>query len=983
VRADRDAKTARTRWQGGGDEEDLLASAEGFERAIEHYAATGDLRREAVARGSLGVSLWYHANRYTSDFTPARTAYEGALDARRRLGDEVLIGNTLNALGVTAWGTGDLEAAESWYEQARAVRERVGDESGAAKALGNLGDVAFRRNDLLLAMERYQGALDAYPDGSPGITDVLHNLASIHGEFGEVRPAAEMFGRVAALYEGVGDARNAAEARRVRAVLLSDGGHHAEALRELALALTMLEGLDSPGEVAGVLSTRADVYLRLGESGRALEDVEHARDLAAEAEDTTELLRAMSGKASALAALGRSDEALATYVAASELRLAAGDTLGMAVDLKGRADIRSGQDRFGEALQLYRQAAELDGRAGRRKNEEKRRIDIANALCGLGRTEEARQEFARSIVRATANDHHEALWTAYLGMADAWEREAQLDSARAYNELALDTVENAWAGELAESSKTSFVGRNAYLYEAQVHVLAKLYDRDHASELVDESFRVAERAKARALRDLLLETRGQGSAGMGDGDGAEERSARGIAAANARLRAMASSGAPAESLDALRRERDELQARRREGEETRRRDNPRLAALRAGEPVTIERVRETLLSAEDDLLLSYSLGDSASYLWEVRLRDVRLHRLPPRLRVEEAARVFRDAIVHGETSARATRGLALRRSGPAADGPLVRAGRDLARMLLDPVASALRDARRVTIVPDGILHFVPFEALPAASGDDEPVRWVFDGVEVRYGPSATTLSFLEEARVRDIADRPSMDLLAVGDPEAAPTGAGLGDPDGSRRGAPEPARDLLTTLPAPLPYTREEVRAIAALFPAERRTILLGADAQEADLARLPLVDYRILHFATHAIADEREPDRSGLLLSFPDEPTQDGFLQAWEICRWRLHADLVVLSACDTGVGRIVRGEGILSLPRAFFYAGANAVLVSLWPVSDESTARFMESFYRFLAADGGEPGRALALARAELRAKGPTAHPFAWGAFVLMGPG
>lgn len=165
--------------------------------------------------------------------------------------------------------------------------------------------------------------------------------------------------------------------------------------------------------------------------------------------------------------------------------------------------------------------------------------------------------------------------------------------------------------------------------------------------------------------------------------------------------------------------------------------------------------------------------------------------------------------------------------------------------------------------------------------------------------------------------------------------------------------------------------------------MLLDRDARESSIADPAYLDsYRILHFATHAIVDDQNPERSKLVLSFPRDASEDGFLHAYEIYGLETRADLVVLSACETGLGRVAAGEGVLGLPRAFFFAGASKVIVSLWSVADESTSRFMQEFYRAWIRDDLTPAAALVRARRALQRDSRYAHPYYWAPFVLLGP-
>jgi CHAT domain-containing protein len=266
------------------------------------------------------------------------------------------------------------------------------------------------------------------------------------------------------------------------------------------------------------------------------------------------------------------------------------------------------------------------------------------------------------------------------------------------------------------------------------------------------------------------------------------------------------------------------------------------------------------------------------------------------------------------------------------------------------------------IVPDGILHALPFETLQAA---DSPS--LLDSFGIAYVPSATVLAELLEQPPAH-----GKQLLLFADPPARSTTAG----DPLSGVYEDQGFDLVA-----LPFTTVEATAIADLAGAVSE-VYRGAQASESRFKGLALERFGALHFATHALLSERSPLRSALLLAPGPDGDEDGFLQAREIATLPLRADLVVLSGCQSARGRILGGEGVLGLSRAFFWAGARSVVASLWNVSDRSTASFMESFYRHLAG-GLSKTQALRRAKLDLRSKRETAAPWYWAAFVLLGDG
>ena len=184
---------------------------------------------------------------------------------------------------------------------------------------------------------------------------------------------------------------------------------------------------------------------------------------------------------------------------------------------------------------------------------------------------------------------------------------------------------------------------------------------------------------------------------------------------------------------------------------------------------------------------------------------------------------------------------------------------------------------------------------------------------------------------------------------------------------------------SPLPFSRREARNVVKFFPKENRTIYLKDKANEASIKKLSLTDYQVIHFACHGLLDEKFPFRSALVLSKGEKEEEDGFFQVREIYNLKMNAEMIVLSACQTGRGKLEHGEGVLGLPRIFFYTGAQSVLTSLWKIHDKSTSKFMNLFYEYLFQGYGK-AQALRLAKLKMM-KSRFSHPHYWAAFVLNG--
>jgi CHAT domain-containing protein len=341
----------------------------------------------------------------------------------------------------------------------------------------------------------------------------------------------------------------------------------------------------------------------------------------------------------------------------------------------------------------------------------------------------------------------------------------------------------------------------------------------------------------------------------------------------------------------------------------------------------------------DTLLLSYSLGEARSHLFAVTSASLEVFDLPSRAAIEEAARRVYNRLSAYDAADRAAE------TAEAAE---------LSRVLLGPVADRL-GAKRLVIVADGALHYLPFGALP------KPflLAPLLEDHEIVSLPSASALALLR----RELAGHPSAPRLAaiVADPLFDPA-----DPAFPR-----------------LPASRQEAEAIAALVPPDQSRLALGADASLDEVRGDRLAGFRTVHFATHGVIDSEHPALSGLALSTVDGQgwPREGFLRLRDIYGLRLDADLVVLSGCRTALGREVRGEGLTGLTQGFFHAGAARLIASVWKVEDRATAELMTRFYRAMWKEGLTPAAALRSAQLSLRQERRWRDPYFWAGFVLQG--
>ena len=278
---------------------------------------------------------------------------------------------------------------------------------------------------------------------------------------------------------------------------------------------------------------------------------------------------------------------------------------------------------------------------------------------------------------------------------------------------------------------------------------------------------------------------------------------------------------------------------------------------------------------------------------------------------------------------------------------------------------------RMVFIPDDILHYLPFETLLSQK---DTQRWLVKDYEIAYAPS---ISSLHEIILREHSNgfKPKKDVLAFGDPFFGPNEfEGNGEDNIKDYNAADTFHFLR------LKYSGLEIEKIAAFFKKPKINIFKRKKATEEQLKTLNLTDYKILHFATHSLIDDKKPARSSIVLSMDDTSAEDGFLQTREIFNLKLNSDLVALSACQTGLGQFIKGEGIEGLCRAFFYAGASSALISLWAVHDQASSQFMERFYYYLRSSHSIID-ALQKSKLELINSDVLSHPYYWAGFVVTG--
>jgi CHAT domain-containing protein/Tfp pilus assembly protein PilF len=586
--------------------------------------------------------------------------------------------------------------------------------------------------------------------------------------------------------------------------------------------------------------------------------------------------------------------------------------------------------------------------------EESYSINNNLGLCALkeNNIEEAQSKYLLTIKNEARIVNSEIIEEAYYGLGQCYELRNQDERALVCYKKCVDIIDLIRSRIYLDSFKSGFARAKWPVFQRLLNLLVKMRGNNSSPAIDEEIFLYIEKAKARAFLESLVESRVDIGRKLDPRLKEEEcQISNRISAISVSLAKSASDSTDRKVLlaDLAREEESFLRLISRM-----RTADPAVASLIVPEIGTAADIRNCLLG-QNDILIEYFLAEPLSLLAVVEKDRLAVHVLPSKTDLIDSVKGFIKYISNR----------------PSSIGDLRPAARRIFNEILFPLREGSAAAKKgLIIVPDGIFCFLPFEALIDEKWRDGN-RYLVERYDVSYAPSAATLKWLATSLV---SAAPSEGLLALGDPDyiqPSPELAGSRSSPGNFS-AVEAIYDSL-------PTSREEIKTISKYFPKHRRKLFLGADAREEILKNSNGHRFSVVHLACHSYIDESHPFRSALVFSAPGAGMEDGFLQVRELYNLRLPADLVVLSACRTARGRMESWEGVLGMPRIFFYTGARSVVSTLWPIDDRSTAFFMDRFYGGLSR-GLSKSKSLQRAKIDMIHAG-YADPHYWAPFILNG--
>ncbi|HKS08137.1 MAG TPA: tetratricopeptide repeat protein [Pyrinomonadaceae bacterium] len=870
----------------------------------------------------------------------------------RALEDRPMEVLTLNTAALGYHATGELTKALAYYAQAVPLSRALGYVAIEAALLNNIGGVYDILGEPQKAFDYYWQALPLWRSlqNNSGEGDTLNNIGVIYFSLGEVQKALEYYQQALPLRQASGNKRREADT------------------------------LDNIGIV----------YRVLGDPPQAFEYLQRALELRREVKDVAGEANSLHYIGYTYAAMDEPAKALDYYERALPLRRTAGDRRGEAVTLNAEGEIYALRGEIDKAFANHQQALELLRAVGDRRLEAVTQTLIGNIHALSGRSQEAVKDYADSIsIFELLGAKRDEAW-ARQGLARAERDRGNFAEARRQIEISIALVEAMRIQVSSRQLRASYLATKQNAYEFYTDLLMLMHLREPAKGHDATAFQISERARARGFREMLTESGVDLREGVDPALLDRERELSQVLNAKAeRLMRLRGQRNTDEQVAALKKEVSALENEYQQVQGDIRRRSPRYAAITQPATLALPEVQQQLLD-RDTMLLEYSLGTERSYLWAITQNSCKSYLLPARDQIEQSARrvygLVRARSVKKKNESETQRRERIRR----ADSELTRAATALGEMVLGPVAAQL-GSKRLAVVADGMLQYIPFAMLPVP---DARNRSVYQPLIVKHEivtlASASALAVQRKERAgRKMAPR---DIAVIADPVFDVADPRVNSsvreqarvPDFYATRIVEHLSDGEAKLRIPrLPYTRQEAERILSVMPRGENLKAVDFNAQRAAALGGELREYRYIHFATHGYIDSEKPGLSAIVLSLVDERGQarDGFLRAQEIYNLQLPAELVVLSACQTGLGREIKGEGLVGLTRGFMYAGAPRVIVSLWSVSDRGTADLMGRLYAEMIKNGQRPAAALRSAQFEMWRQKGWRSPYYWAAFVQQG--
>jgi CHAT domain-containing protein len=838
-------------------------------------------------------------------------------------------------------------------------------QSQAQQALKAAGKLLKRGDEISLrqAIEQFQVAVrwsqQSHDRALQG--KALTGLGYVFNQLGEKQTAATFYQEAIVIWRAVGSRSDEAVTLNNLGQIYSHLGEKQKALDLYEQALPITRAIGNRRGEASTLNNIGSIYTALGELNQAIEFYDQALPIWQSLGDRLGETATLNNLGLIYESLGELQRALAIYQEVLAIRRTIGDRLGEATTLNNIGAVHQALGQPQQALTFYAQALPIRRDIGDRAGEATTLNNMGAAYQDLGDQQTALKFYQQALpIRRAVGDR--AGETVTLGhLAERYYSQNQLADALKTINAAVQIIESRRHGLTNDRLKTSYFARVQAYYQLKTDILMTLHQqhpddfqsRGNQQSYAATALETVDQSRARMLRERLIQANAKINQNVSPAllqqvqtlEQAIDRKEIQLVQQNSQADHPEKLTAVTQEITILYRQLEDLKSKIRQS-------SPAYANLQYPQPITLAAIQQQL--DPDTLILQYSLGKDRSYLWVIGQTTLKSYVLPKSQDISAVAKQLQRELVGLDA--------------------VPNSAIQLTQQILAPAANDLGN-KRLVIVPDGILHTLPFAAL------NRPNRPTYQPLltkhEIIYLPSASTIAILRTTAANKPLGPKTLAILA--DPIFGKNDPRIRDRmnttiEQDDRGTRDLALDRL-------PFTATEAKGILALIPKNESTAAFGFDASYDWITSRRISQYRYVHLATHSFFDNDNPALSSIILSSFDKQGRDrkAFLRFPDLFNLNLPTELVVLSACETGLGNNVPGEGLVGMTRGLMYAGASRVAVSLWKVDDQATSDLMQDFYRNLWQ--GKKSHAAALREAQLKMWQQGKAPYYWAAFTLQG--
>jgi len=962
-----------------------------YEQAVKLLRQQKD--RKAFADGAYKLGCAYIA---IGNNTEAQKVLNESLKIHQDLGDKASIGMDLTRLGVIESNQGNYETSLKVAQKALEIHEAVANRKGIAdtyrliatnlewqdqyeEALKNIqkaseiyteisdvegigrcynarGGIYWKQGKLEEAMDQYNKVLPIAKSANKKdlMAKNLGNMGLIYWNQGDSEKAFEYYEKANEISREIGTKKTQSISLFNMATLRLEGGNYKDAQDLFQKSLDMARELGDKGLEGVCLEGLGNVYNSYGNFDVALEYYQKAVKIAeqiGEKRAAAYTYRSLGG----LYSDKDSKIAINYFQKARQINEEIGEKRGVAIVLDSLSALYLENKKYDLALNTAEEAVGIYESIGAKGQSTWANRMVGLAFQGKGELQTAKNAFSKSIQLAKEAGREDLVWECLHSKGEILKSLGKDDEALALFKESIADLEKL-------RQQVNIVEQRAEYFEDKVNVYNDAIQILLAKQNLSEAFEYVQQSKARAFLDMLAESRVNQentlSSGLRERKKTNDSNQR-------KLQETLEAEYEKEVVDysviaALKKQRNELELEYSDLILEIRKQNPQYADVQYPEPLKLSDTQALL--DPDSVLLEYSIGDSASWVFAITADSAAVFELPSQKKLADQIYEFREVLLKPDSTFQTLE---------QANSKYVTQAEILYSELMRPAESVLKGKKRILLATDAALSYLPFESLLTKTGHPKTIHfeslpYLVRDYEIYYVPSVSVLASVIKNN-HEKNDR-SKQLLALADPWFKDSDGGIANVRG-------------WGILGPLPNARTEVQNIARLYPKDQVTVFEGKQASEKNFKQTNLQEYKRIHFASHGLIDEEKPEFSALVLSSDERGSEDGYLTMREVFDLKLNADLVVLSACKTGLGKEVRGEGVTGISRAFLCAGTPSVLVSLWDVNDRSTADFMASFYKNMETKNMNKSAALREARLQMIASKRFSHPYYWAPFVLIG--